>query len=232
MQAGVRFLLYALAVAVMLFWPLPQVRHVSFPEAGEKRGVVTVSLVAPKAAAPKAAAAQPEPKKAAPKPRPKPKPAPKPKPKPKPAPKPEPIPEPAAQKKAQPPAEKETTMPPKSAPSAATGSAAGRPGGSSAAAADTPESRYYAQVYATIAAEQHYPKKARLRREEGSVKVRFGIDRTGSILDVEIVSSSGHRTLDSAVRRLFRQVGAFAPPPPEMEAPLVMDITINYTLGE
>jgi len=232
----VRFVLYALTVAALLFWPLPQLHTPTSLSAAAAPAspVVSVALVAPKKPEPVPVAPRPEKKTSKPQEKPKPKPEPKPKAVPEKEPK--PVPEPEPRPEATPPeppvpapvadAEPEASSP--SAPAAAVQA----PAVDATAARASARSDYYGRVYATIAAEKRYPKKARRFHHQGTVKVRFALDRAGTVTQMQIIESSGYRTLDGAVSRLFRDLGAFEPPPPELETPLVMQIAINYTLGE
>jgi protein TonB len=50
-----------------------------------------------------------------------------------------------------------------------------------------------------------YPEDARRRSEEGSVTCRLTIDRNGRVIEVEIVQSSGSRSLDQAAVRALKR---------------------------
>lgn len=50
-----------------------------------------------------------------------------------------------------------------------------------------------------------YPEGARRRGEEGTVTCRLTLDREGFVLDVELVTSSGHRELDDAAVRTLKR---------------------------
>ncbi len=48
-----------------------------------------------------------------------------------------------------------------------------------------------------------YPLGSRIRNEEGDVKLMVSVDKDGVVRDVEVLVSSGYRTLDKAARDAF-----------------------------
>lgn len=80
--------------------------------------------------------------------------------------------------------------PPTTAPSQAA------PKGASTGAAHGKSRAYAARVRAWLLAHQTYPKHARMRRQEGIVRVRFVLDRDGRLLEGRVVGSSGIDLLD------------------------------------
>ncbi len=102
---------------------------------------------------------------------------------------------------------------------AATG-ASRYPAGQSAAGAAMPATvpgpdltaNYSALVSAWLEAHKRYPTYARERGEEGSVGLRFRVDRFGRVLDHTLLSSSGYADLDGGVDEMMR--GAQLPPFP------------------
>ena len=63
---------------------------------------------------------------------------------------------------------------------------------------------------AWLAAHKTYPEQARRRGEEGRVAIRFTVNRSGRVLDVEVVRGSGSAVLDTAASTLLH--GAALPP--------------------
>jgi len=102
---------------------------------------------------------------------------------------------------------------------AATG-ASPYPAGQSAAAAAMPASvpgpdlnaNYRAMISAWLEAHKHYPESARERGEEGSVGLRFRLDRFGRVLDYTLLTSTGYADLDAVIDQMMR--GAQLPPFP------------------
>lgn len=82
----------------------------------------------------------------------------------------------------------------------------------------------------TIRSNKKYPTKARRMRHQGSVKVRFVIDKNGKIMEYEIVRPSGFSTLDKATLSLFKRVDSFDAPPEALETPYEFTIPLVYKL--
>jgi len=102
---------------------------------------------------------------------------------------------------------------------AATG-ASRYPAAQSAAAAAMPatvpgpdlSANYRAMISAWLEAHKHYPESARERGEEGSVGLRFRLDRFGRVLDYTLLTSTGYADLDAGIDQMMR--GAQLPPFP------------------
>lgn len=77
---------------------------------------------------------------------------------------------------------------------------------------------------------RHYPREAAENGEAGTVQIRVKVNRTGKVLEVELLSRSGSTWLDAASLATFR--GRMLPPfptnTPENEA--MLTLTINYLL--
>jgi protein TonB len=94
------------------------------------------------------------------------------------------------------------------------------PAGQSAAAAAMPASvpgpdltaNYQAMIAAWFEAHKYYPDSARQRGEEGSVGLRFRVDRFGRVLDYTLRNSTGYADLDAGIDQMMR--GAQLPPFP------------------
>lgn len=76
--------------------------------------------------------------------------------------------------------------------------------------------RYYAELSAWLERHKQYPPRARSRRLEGTVKLRFVLDRNGRVVAHSIVKSSGHRLLDDEVAALLQRASPMPVPPPEL----------------
>ncbi len=84
---------------------------------------------------------------------------------------------------------------------------------------------YNRLVMDIISRNRHYPENARRRGIEGSVDIRFTIDRTGQAGDVRVVKSSGAGILDRASVRTVQ--GCSFPPPPGDAVTLPITITFR-----
>tara|TARA_R110001592_G_scaffold4275_6_gene23908 strand:+ start:1423 stop:2334 length:912 start_codon:yes stop_codon:yes gene_type:complete len=58
---------------------------------------------------------------------------------------------------------------------------------------------------------QNYPAEARSARIYGSLRLLVSINRDGSLREVQILESSGHRVLDNAAQRIVRLAAPYAP---------------------
>ena len=112
-------------------------------------------------------------------------------------------------------------------------SAAGAGGGGTAGKADGGKSkdRYYAELAAWLERHKRYPSQARKMRQEGIVRVRFVIDRSGKVLSHRIETSSGHTALDRAASELLRRSSPMPPIPASMNrSRLEIVVPIAYRL--
>jgi len=206
---------------------------------------MVVNLSAPPAEKPAAppAPAKPDPApKPEPKPKPKPKPKVKPKPKPvakpKPEPKPEPEPEPVVAKSDN--VKEQNTQEDTESEQAASQTQpvgakgmAGDPGEGVHQSGDTENAlnKYLAKVRDTIDYNKQYPHRARMRRQEGTVKVSFWINAAGRAEKVAVVESSGSRILDRATQELVSRLRFDAPPKNLDSIPVEILAPVDYDLS-
>ncbi|WP_050799467.1 energy transducer TonB [Thiocapsa marina] len=114
-----------------------------------------------------------------------------------------------------------------------TPAAAGTGGGATGGKADGGKSkdRYYAQLAAWLERHKRYPPQARKLRQEGVVRVRFVIDRTGKVISHRIEASSGHSALDRAASELLRRASPMPAIPASMgRSRLEIVVPIAYRL--
>ena len=57
----------------------------------------------------------------------------------------------------------------------------------------------------------NYPEQARERKIYGSLRLLVAIEPDGSLRDVRVVDSSGHKILDDAAVRIVRLAAPYAP---------------------
>lgn len=81
---------------------------------------------------------------------------------------------------------------------------------------------------------QHYPEEARRRRVFGNLRLAVRLRPDGSVEQVEILASSGHRVLDLAAIQTIRLAAPFAPFPPELARWDRLEIirTWRFTAGD
>jgi protein TonB len=68
---------------------------------------------------------------------------------------------------------------------------------------------YAAKVRSWLYAHKIYPRRARMRREEGMVRVRFVIDRAGTLIEGVILQGSGKDALDEEAAAMMRRASPF-----------------------
>ncbi|MEZ5658574.1 MAG: energy transducer TonB [Burkholderiaceae bacterium] len=74
--------------------------------------------------------------------------------------------------------------------------------------------QYRARLIDALRGNQRYPMRARQRRLEGTVVVRFQLDANGTVLAREILESSGIGILDQAALESIDRASPFPAPPP------------------
>ncbi|MBK7878279.1 MAG: TonB family protein [Planctomycetes bacterium] len=84
-------------------------------------------------------------------------------------------------------------------------SGAAGPGGARASNADGPVELAAGSLRTRRAPKPDYPEGARRRSEQGTVTCRLTLDREGFVLEVALVTSSGHRELDDAAVRTLKR---------------------------
>ncbi|WP_218054402.1 energy transducer TonB [Phenylobacterium immobile] len=99
------------------------------------------------------------------------------------------------------------------APPVAPASRQGVAHGLDADAPHGPGRDYSSRLRSWLEAHKTYPRRARMRHEEGVVQVRFVLDRDGHVLDGGILHTSGHPTLDAEVLAMLVRADPFPPAP-------------------
>ena len=82
----------------------------------------------------------------------------------------------------------------------------------------------------TVSVRPRYPLGSRLRNEEGRVRLRVLIGAAGGVNKVEIVESSGYRTLDKAAAEAFWM--ARFPPAPVAAGSRTMMFAVQFRLDD
>jgi protein TonB len=78
---------------------------------------------------------------------------------------------------------------------------------------------------------REYPDEARRRGIEGSVTLRFSVDRSGHVTGVAVVQGSGSPALDSAAVGMLSNA-ALPPTPSAMPDRITISVQINYKLTD
>jgi protein TonB len=75
---------------------------------------------------------------------------------------------------------------------------------------------YAAKVRSWLYAHKIYPRRAKMRREEGRVRVRFVLDRAGMLIEGVIVEGSGNDVLDEEAVAMMHRSSPFPKAPVEI----------------
>ena len=93
------------------------------------------------------------------------------------------------------------------------------------------ESAYKARLRKLIAANKRYPKRAKRRRQQGTVRVSFIVYTNGMIKNIRAVTSSGHTTLDKAAIKAIQKISSKLPFPAGIKRKQwVLTIPVAYKL--
>jgi periplasmic protein TonB len=89
---------------------------------------------------------------------------------------------------------------------------------------------WVAAVSAWLATHRTYPAQAQQRGDEGSVSVRFTVDRSGRVMEAAIVRTSGSSLLDEAALEMLRHALLPAFPAGMPQAQATVNTSILYSL--
>lgn len=110
----------------------------------------------------------------------------------------------------------------------------GRPAGAGAhheGRDDDAWNRYLGELRRVIERHKAYPRQARLRRQEGEVRVRFTLDADGRVTEMALVGSSGSAILDRHVEQLMNRV-EFPVPPEDVDiAGQAITLPVRFSLN-
>lgn len=90
---------------------------------------------------------------------------------------------------------------------------------------------YAAKVRSWLYAHKIYPRRARMRREEGQVQVRFVLDRAGMLLVGAVIQKSGNAVLDEEAEAMLRRASPYPRAPAELPGERIeFTVPIIFTL--
>lgn len=104
------------------------------------------------------------------------------------------------------------------------------PAPAEAQSAPVVEPSWQSGVAAWLAAHKSYPEDARRRGEEGRVVIRFTVERSGQVVDAEVVGSSGSARLDAATLALLRGASLPAFPASMPQGRVTITTSVRFTL--
>lgn len=82
---------------------------------------------------------------------------------------------------------------------------------------------------AALSWSKHYPEAARARGEQGTVRLALTIGRSGHVISVHVIGSSGSAALDQAALEMARSASG-RPLPPEMGASASLIVPVRYSI--
>ena len=78
---------------------------------------------------------------------------------------------------------------------------------------------------------KRYPREAQQRREQGTVYLRFRMDRSGRVLSAVVDRSSGYPDLDAEVLDMINRAQPLPPIPPEIaQSQLELVAPVRFSL--
>jgi len=90
---------------------------------------------------------------------------------------------------------------------------------------------YYSHLRAWLEKHKRYPRPAQLRRQEGTVLLRFIIDQQGRVLSYRLEESSGYRLLDKEVEEMIQRASPLPAIPDEIQqAQLELVVPVAFFL--
>jgi periplasmic protein TonB len=103
-----------------------------------------------------------------------------------------------------------------------------------APATSSAQHSFSALIAAQLERYKRYPALAQRRGEEGTVLLRFAIDRSGNVVAAQIERSSGHTMLDDEVMALVRRAAPLPAPPADLAGntvTLVVPVSFSMHAG-
>jgi len=91
---------------------------------------------------------------------------------------------------------------------------------------------YLAVIKAMVENNKEYPVFSRQLGLQGTVVIRVSISPDGKIKDTQIITTSGHKSLDRSVLGAVRRSGPFKPPIDYGLSDVTFDIPITFKLDE
>lgn len=91
-------------------------------------------------------------------------------------------------------------------------------------------SRFLQDVRIRLEQAKQYPWTARLRGQEGTVRIQFMIAPSGEVKNVHLMQSSGAKTLDDEAIATLERVGRFSEPPVSWNAGVPIQVPLIFQL--
>lgn len=95
---------------------------------------------------------------------------------------------------------------------------------------NTAEPDWEAELLAHLGRFRRYPARARAARQQGTVHIRFRMNRTGAVLEANVLRSSGAITLDQAALDTFRRAQPLPAIPQDRPDTLELTVPVEFYL--
>ena len=92
---------------------------------------------------------------------------------------------------------------------------------------------YGAELTAWLSRHKKYPRRARLRGQQGTALLFVELDRDGTLLDYRLEETSGHRALDREVMAMVKRAEPLPKPPEDLRGDrLTYRIPVDFFFSE
>ncbi|GEO12434.1 energy transducer TonB [Microvirga aerophila] len=106
------------------------------------------------------------------------------------------------------------------------------PSASVAATSSMSPANWRGALLAQLNRAKRYPGDARSRREEGTVRLSFSIDRSGRVIGYQISGSSGSASLDQEALSMIQRASPLPAPPPEVPGSRIsLTVPVRFNLN-
>jgi TonB family protein len=93
--------------------------------------------------------------------------------------------------------------------------------------------KYLVSVRDQVARQQTYPAPSRAFREQGTVKIRITLNRSGSVIKIELMEESPYKRLNDAAMKAATRAAPFGPFPDEVKFETwKITLPIRFTLAQ
>lgn len=109
---------------------------------------------------------------------------------------------------------------------------AGSPGADSLQAHAGSSNSYAARVRSWLESNKTYPKAARMRKQQGTARLVFILDRAGHVLDCRLVGPTGHALLDQEALAMVARSDPFPAAPHTIKGDRIeLDAPVEFSLN-
>ncbi|BAF87258.1 C-terminal TonB protein [Azorhizobium caulinodans ORS 571] len=114
---------------------------------------------------------------------------------------------------------------------APTSNAIAAPSAGASSSASTAPATWRSMIVGHLNRYKRYPSEARAKREEGTARLRFTIDRAGRVIGASLAGTSGHALLDEETLEMVRRASPFPAPPAEVAgASITFTVPVDFNV--